>query len=212
LNVNPETETVKALIVALIDWVSKGIEPPPSAYPRLSKGELVRPTRAAMGFPAIPGAPSPDGLVNPVYDYDFGSEFHYNDLSGVITKEPPNIKKIVPTLVPKVDSDGMDVGGVASVLRQAPLGTYLGWNVTADGFDKGTQCGLNGGYIPFAKTKAERVRSNDPRLSLEERYRDHAGYLAAVKAAAHAAVAERFLLQADADRLIGEAEASDVLR
>ncbi|MFL6414394.1 MAG: alpha/beta hydrolase domain-containing protein [Bryobacteraceae bacterium] len=211
-NPNPETETMKALRVALVDWVTKGVEPPPSAYPRLSEGQLVPATRAAMGFPAIPGAPSPDGLVNPVYDYDFGPEFHYNDLSGVITKEPPQIKKIIPTLVPRVDSDGMDVGGVASVLRQAPLGTYLGWNVTASGFDNGTQCGLNGGYIPFAKTKAERVASNDTRPSLEERYRNHAGYLAAVRAAAHAAVMGRFLLQGDADRLIQEAEASDVLR
>ncbi len=27
--------------------------------------------------------------------------------------------------------------GVPSVLHQAPLGTYVGWNVTAAGFNKG---------------------------------------------------------------------------
>jgi hypothetical protein len=58
---------------------------------------------------------------------------------------------------------------VASVLHQAPLGTYTGWNVFAEGFSKGKNCGLVGGYVPFAKTKVERLAAGDPRLSLEER-------------------------------------------
>ena len=49
------------------------------------------------------------------------------------------------------------------------------------------------------------------RLSLEERYRDHAGYVEAVKTAAAKAVAEGFLLQADAERLIKQASDSNVL-
>ena len=208
-NPNPESDTMKALTVALIDWVTKGTEPPPSRYPRL--GELAPATRTAMGFPNIPGAPSPDGLVNPVYDYDFGPDFNYNDQSGLITRQPPAVKQVLPTLVPKVDADGNDVAGVPSVLRQAPLGTYLGWNITAGGFDKGKICTLNGGYLPFAKTKGERTASGDRRPSLEERYGTHKAYVEAVKAAAEKAVAERFLLRADADRLIAEAAASDVL-
>ena len=210
-NPNPEAETMKALTAALVDWVTKGTEPPPSRYPRLDRGELVPATRAAMNFPTIPGAPSPEGLVNVVADHDYGPEFRYVDLSGVITKEPPVVKQLIPTLVPKVDADGSDVGGVPSVLRQAPLGSYLGWNVTAGGFDKGKQCTLSGGYIPFAKTKAERLAAGDPRLSLEERYGNHAGYVAAVRAAAEKAVNERFLLRDDADQLIAQASASDVL-
>jgi len=210
-NPNPETETMRALTAALVAWVTKGTEPPPSRYPRLDQGQLAPATKAAIGFPTIPGVPSPDGLVNPVLDYDFGPDFQYNDLSGFITKEPPVIKQVIPALVPKVDADGTDVGGVPSVLRQVPLGTYLGWNVTAAGFDKGRICTLNGGYVPFAKTKAERLASGDPRLSLEERYGSHTAYVDAVKAAAEKAVAERFLLPADADRLIAEALASDVL-
>jgi hypothetical protein len=97
------------------------------------------------------------------------------------------------------------------VLRQAPLGTYVGWNVTAAGFNKGKICGLNGAFIPFAKTKAERLATGDPRPSLEERYASHKAYVAAVKAATDQAVAERFLLREDADRLIAEAESSAVL-
>jgi hypothetical protein len=211
-NPNPESETLRALTVALVDWVTKGTEPPPSRYPRLDQGQLAPATKAGIGFPNIPGAPSPDGLVNPVFDFDFGSELKYPDLSGVITKQPPAVKQTLPALVPKVDADGTDVSGVPSVLRQAPLGTYLGWNVTARGFDKGRICTLNGGYIPFAKTKSERLGAGDPRPSLEERYGTHEAYVARVKEAAGKAVAERFLLPEDANRLIAQAESSDVLK
>ncbi len=207
LNPNPETETMRAITLALIEWVTSGTEPPPSRYPKLEKGELV----PAAGFSAIAGAPSPNGLVNLIYDFDFGPMLRYNDLSGVITKQPPAIRKVIPTLVPQVDEDGMDIGGVPSVLRQAPLGSYLGWNVTAAGFDKCRICGLSGGYVPFAATKAERLVSGDTRLSLEERYATHQGYVVIVRKAADEAVAERFLLPADAAKLIAEASASKVL-
>ena len=159
----------------------------------------------------MPGVRMPEPLVNAFVNYDFGPDFNYNDLSGVITKEPPAIKQVLPTLVPRVNKDGNDEVGVQSVLLQAPLGTYTGWNVTAAGFNKGQICGLNGGFIPFAKTKAERMASGDPRPSLEERYASHDAYVARVKAAAQKAVEERFLLQTDADRLVAQAQASDVL-
>jgi hypothetical protein len=211
-NPNPESDTMRALTADLIDWVTKGTEPPPSRYPRLDRGELVPAKQSAMKFPSIPGVPAPEALVNPVYDYDFGPDFRYGDESGVITKQPPSVRQILPTLVPKVDADGNDMAGVPSVLRQAPLGTYLGWNITAAGFDKSKVCLLNGAFIPFAQTKAERTASGDPRLSLEERYGTHKAYVEVVRAAAEKAVAERFLLRADADRLIAEAAASDVLK
>jgi hypothetical protein len=210
-NPNPESDTMRALTAALIDWVTKGTEPPPSRYPRLDRGELGAATRAGMQFPKLPGVPSPDSLLNAVIDYDFGPDFNYNDESGLITKQPPGVRRTITTLVPKVDADGNDVAGVPSVLRQVPLGTYLGWNVTESGFDKGRICTLNGGFVPFARTRSERIASGDPRLSLEERYGTHAAFVKAVTAAAEKAVSERFLLRADADRLIAEASASDVL-
>ena len=125
-------------------------------------------------------------------------------------------------LVPRVDADGNELGGVPLVLNDAPLGTYLGWNIT-DGrnspplaqfrpFHAGQNCSYTGGMIPFAKTKAEQTASSDPRLSLEERYKDHAGYVEAVRQAAAKAVAQGFLLVADADTLIAQADGSNVLR
>jgi len=62
-----------------------------------------------------------------------------------------------------VDTDGNEVAGVASPLHQAPLGTYLGWNLQASGFFKGQLCGFTGGYVPFARTLADRLKSGDPR-------------------------------------------------
>jgi hypothetical protein len=68
-----------------------------------------------------------------------------------------------------------------------------------------------GRFIPFAKTKSERVASGDPRPSLEERYGSHEVYVANAKIAAASAVKERFLLPEDADRLVAQAANSDVL-
>lgn len=211
-NPNPSSDTMRALTVALVDWVVKGTPPPPSQYPRLDRDELAAPTQAALHSPLIPGVPLPDGIINPLYDYEFGSTFNPVDLAGAIEMQPPVIKQILPSVVPKVDADGNEVSGVASVLHQAPLGTYLGWNITAAGFFKGTECGFAGAYVPFAKTKAERLAAGDPRQSLEERYGTHDRYIATVRRAASRMVRDRFLLQEDADRLIAQAEASDVLK
>ena len=112
----------------------------------------------------------------------------------------------------RVDADGNELGGVPVVLRDAPLGTYLGWNLVASGFFKDRVCNYAAGMVPFATTKAERIARGDPRLSLEERYTNHDGYVAAVKAAAAKAVAAGFLLKPDADRLIAEAGASNILK
>jgi hypothetical protein len=211
-NANPQAETMRALLVALTDWVTKDTQPPPSVYPRLDQGQLVRPDYRAMGFPIIPGFPLPDNLINRLLDYDYGAEFKYSDLSGVFGTLPPVIKRVLPMLVPKVDADGNETSGIASPLLKAPLGTYLGWNVTGSGFYKGRGCGFEGGFIPFAKTKTERLASGDPRPSLEERYRDHKGYVAVVKAAVEDLLRRHFLLPEDAERIIRQSEASNVLR
>lgn len=209
----PHTETVNAIRFHFRNWVMKDVAPPPSLYPTLAGGFLVEPTKQATGFPTIPGLPAtaPNGLITPSLDYDWGPEFNYVDGSGVRSKVPPSIKRTIKMKVPRVDADGNELGGVPVVLRDAPLGTYLGWNITASGFHQGKICNYAAGMVPFARTKAERMANNDPRLSLEERYTDHAGYVEAVKVAAGKAVAQGFLLKPDADKLIAQAAASNVL-
>jgi hypothetical protein len=204
-------DTTRALTTALVDWVVRGTAPPPSRYPTLAAGTLVPATRAATGFPSIPGLTFTDHFVNAVLDYDFGQTFKYDDLSGVIARQPPLVKQVIPTLVPRVNADGNETAGIPSVLHQAPLGTYLGWNVQATGFFKGQICGFSGGYVPFAVTREARTTAGDPRPSIEERYGTQEGYVCAVKRAAGELVRDRFLLQGDADRLIEAAATSRVL-
>ena len=211
-NPNSTAESMRALRQALTDWVQKDIAPPESRYPTISRGELVPPVRGAMNFPAIPGSPLPDNMINALPNYDFGPSFRYNDLSGAISTEPPIVRGAIPMLVPKTDSDGNEMGGIPSALHQAPLGTYLGWNVTASGYFKGRSCGFSGGWIPFSKTKEQRLAAGDPRPSLEERYGTHERYVGKVREAAKRLVEEHFLLQEDAERLVREAQASAVLR
>jgi hypothetical protein len=210
-NPNPMAETTRALTAALVDWVVRGTPPPPSRYPTLAAEELVPATRRAVGFPAIPGLTFADHFVNAVLDYDLGPTFVYDDLAGVIARQPPAIKQVIPTLVPRVDADGNETAGIPSVLHQAPLGTYLGWNIQRGGFFKGQICGFSGGYVPFAVTREEGRKTGDPRPSLEERYGTQEGYVCTVKRAAGGLVRDRFLLPDDAQRLIDAAVNTSVL-
>jgi hypothetical protein len=203
---------MRAVTKSLVDWVTTGKEPLASRYPRLTAGDLVEPYAAAMGFPSIPKQPQPDGKLNRFPLQFFGSAFIANDVSGVMSVVPPGIKEESPSLVPRVNADGNETSGIPSVQARVPLGTYLGWNTFAGGYYKGQGCGFQGGYIPFAKTKAEREAAKDPRLSLEERYGTHDGFVAKVKTAAAELEKEGFLLPDDAQRIVKQAEESNVLK
>jgi hypothetical protein len=214
----PHTETVNALRVHFRDWVMRGIEPPASRWPKLMDNTLVPANKREMGFPTLPQLrptiPEPDFIV-PVIDYEWGPKFNAVDASGVVSIAPPPIRQVLNMYAPKVDADGNELGGVPVVLLDSPLGTYLGWNVTANGarpFHAGQICNYMGGMIPFARTESERRASADPRPSLEERYGSHAGYVAVVRKAAARAQAEGFLLKDDADALIRAADESKVLK
>ena len=113
--------------------------------------------------------------------------------------------KTYPVLVPKVDRDGNEIPGIRAVALQVPLATHAGWNLRAKGFIEDELCYLNGMYVPFAKTKEEREKTGDPRLSIEERYKDQADYVQRVSHAARSLVDERLLLPEDAERLIADA-------
>jgi hypothetical protein len=211
INPAPSAPMRAALTRALVAWVTTGTAMPPSRYPTIADGTLVPDTAAALRFPAIPARPSPVNLVHPLLDYDLGPHFNYQDASGILTA-PPKVKRALPQLVVKVDADGNEIAGIKSPLQLAPLGTYTGWNVTASGPLKGQVCGNSGGFIPFAKTTAERQASGDPRPSLEERYRSHDEYVQVVRTAAGKVVQDGYLSPSDADAMIKQAEASDVRR
>ena len=219
-NPNPHTWTMRALLTALADWVKDGKEPPASAVPRIADGTLVPPGR--VHFPAIPATNYSEvsrpaarflAIHNPLHVLDYGPLYRAAETSGVITVEPPRVgTSSYGVLVPQVDLDGNDVGGVRSIYVRVPLGTYTGWNLgRKDRFEDGF-CSLNGSFIPFAATKQERLEAKDPRLSIEERYPSKETYVAKMKQEAAELVAQRLLLPADASRLIREAEEGGIRR
>ncbi len=214
----PHTQTVNALRVHFRDWVMKGTLPPASRYPTLKGHTLAAADKAGIGFPSLPGlratVPEPD-FIMPVLDYDWGPQFNPQDGSGIVSNAPPGIKQVLKMLAPKVDGDGNELGGVPVPLLDAPLGSYLGWNITAGGampFHKDQICNYVGGMIAFSRTREERLAKHDPRPSLHERYRSHEGYVSAVRVATKRAMKAGFLLPEDAAALIQAADASAVLR
>lgn len=213
-NPAPEAEHERALLGALVSWVRRGTEPPPSRFPRVADSTLVPLDSVVARFPRISRDAhplSPVGMLLPILDYDFGPAFDANDMRGAIVT-PPVVRRVLPNLVPQVDRDGNELAGIASPLVANPLGTYLGWNVTQQGFARGQQCGFSGGFIPFAAVKRERVANGDERPSLEERYGSHATYVERVRRTARRLVGERLLLQEDADRIVADAAKSDAFQ
>jgi hypothetical protein len=217
-NPNPQIWTMRALMTAFTAWVRDGVEPPPSAKPSIADGTLVAPDRVRL--PEIPAnfygevdrpAVSPLRIYDTLHVLDFGPLYRPEDSSGVITREPPQVGSGgYGILEMQVDADGNDLPGIRSVFLQTPIGTYTGWNLNRkDRFENG-MCNLQGSFIPFAATKAERLATGDPRLSIEERYPSREVYLASFKKAAADLVAQRFLLPDDADSLVKAAEAEGI--
>jgi hypothetical protein len=192
-NPHSATPALRALFVALEEWVTKGSEPPPSRVPSIAAGTAV--TADAVKMPAVDGFAVPPG-ANPI-------------LPPVDWIDPPETAAPAPytIFVSAVDSDGNEIAGVRLPQIAVPLATYTGWNVYKAQPDE--LADRDGSCIPFARTKAERDAAGDPRPSLEERYGSRDAYVQRVREAAAVLVAERLLLQGDADRLVAIAQACD---
>jgi hypothetical protein len=185
--------------MALQQWVVLGTPPPPSKYSRIDRQTLV--PLAAFRFPPNPllQNPEPQTIFHERQVFDRGPHYDADDVSGIISIEPPILLAQYPTpLVPQVDADGNATDGVRTLTLQVPLGTYTGWNIRRAGFSEGDACDLVGSYMPFAVTKAERGATGDLRPSLEERYGTLANYTVLATAAASKLVAQQLLLQSDA--------------
>ncbi len=196
---------LRALLDALDGWVKDGVTPPPSVYPRLNQKQktLVDWKQPAAGFPAIPGVRFPEVIQQPVFA-DFGPDFLAR---GWITHEPPSIKARYVVLVPKSGADGNDLGCLCPAEVAVPLATYTGWNLRrADVGAENMLASLMGSYIPCAKTKAERDKTGDPRLSLEERYATFAIYRQRLQAVCDDMISLRYLLPEDAERVLKSRE------
>ena len=193
-NINPRNPhnpmpAIRALLVALDDWVVTGREPPPSRVPTLAAGTLVEPD--SIGIPAVPGAAivRTTNRVSPPGDW----------------VKPGREDRLYRTLVSKVDADGNEEAGIRLPDIAVPLATYTGWNEYKPPYPKGEIADRDGSCLPFAADKAAREASGDPRPSVTERYRSGADYVAKVKAAVDTLVAERLMLAEDAERYLDRA-------
>jgi hypothetical protein len=193
---------MRALLIDLNSWVTNGTAPPDSKIPRVGKDELVAP--GALNFPRVPG------IVLPKEPYlawhlDFGPDFRSK---GIVTYDPPKVGAAFPVLVPQVNQDGNETAGIRLPEQLVPLATYTGWNLRDPKVGAPDVIyNMVGSFIPFARTKAEREASGDPRMSIEERYMDKEEYLRKVKEAAVALTDAGFLLKEDVDKVGAKAGA-----
>ena len=171
--------TMRALLVAMTDWVTRGVEPPASQVPRLADGSLV--TVAKLKFPALPGVANPRTVQGP------RAENH--DL---------------PFLVPQVDADGNEIAGIRTPEHRVPMATFTGWNFRGAAIGGTAQLvNLLGAAVPFPATKT----AGDPRRALDERYPAKDAYLAAASEAADALVKGRYLRRDDVAAVMARVEA-----
>ena len=183
---------LRAMLSNLDAWVAAGTLPPDSMVPR--RGDETGVPASAIRMPAVPGATWAPG------DNPIGRPVDW-------TAPPAAPVQPYSTMVPAVDADGNEVAGLRLPHLAAPLGTYTGTNVYKD--MPSELCDRDGTFIPFARTRAERERTGDPRPSLEERYGLRNAYVAKVKEAADALAAARLILPEDAARYVEAAAASD---
>jgi hypothetical protein len=200
LNFAEQRWALRALVMDLDAWVSKGIAPPESRYPTIGKKDLV--PRDLVRFPRIPSLTFPRDMPR-VWAMDFGDTF---EATGIITQEPPALGVPYRVLVPQVDEDGNDRGGVRLPEAAVPLGTYTGWNFSVPPLpDLQYLAGLAGTFRAFPRTDEERDRSADDRRSIAERYAGRDDYLSRVKRATEDLVRQRFVRAEDVKSVLERA-------
>jgi len=200
-NPNDYRWSMRALLLAMDRWVKDGVAPPPSRYPRIDDRTLVQ--LDSLSFPSLAGVgkPSePHKAYRVFYGLDFASK-------GIISVDPPEVNGSYPILVPQVDADGNELAGVKMPEISVPLATYTGWNLfNAASGPANLLSSMQGSYIPLPRTRADRERTSDPRLSIEERYRNREHYLSLVTAAATELVGQGYLLEEDVNTLVERAD------
>jgi alpha/beta hydrolase family protein len=200
-NVVDYAPLLRAALANLDAWVRQGVEPPPSAVPRLADGTAVPAETTEKTFTAIPGVRFPDRVERPVR-LDFGPEWS----RGVCGTLPPKAGAAYATVVSAVDADGNEVAGVRPVEVRVPLATFTGWNPRhPEQGAPGDIMSMMGSTLPFARTADERARRGDPRPSVAERYASRDDYLARVRAACAELVALRHMLAEDVDAVVERA-------
>ncbi len=182
----------RALLMAMDNWIMKDEAPPPSAYPTIASKTLI--PVSASKFPAIPGLKIADNPKQ-AYDIDYGPRFLSE---GIVDFQPPKIGKAYGVLVPAVDEDGNELGGLRLPEIAVPIATFTSWNWRDPDTGAGDQLmALAGAFLPFPATAAEAKESGDPRRSIEERYVNENDFVGKFTLAAADLVDKGYILPED---------------
>jgi len=190
----------RAMIANMDAWVRNNTLPPPSSYPKIADGTLVPLERYA--FPAIPGTKAAHE-ANTGYRLDFGPNWQ----AGILSVQPPKILETFPVLVPHVDADGNERDGVRLPEVSVPLATYASWDLRDPSIGAPDErVSFECSYIAFPKTAADRLRTSDPRKSVEERYRGKEDYMMQFTKATEELVKQRWILPEDRESVLHHGE------
>jgi len=190
----------RAMIANMDAWVRNNTLPPPSSYPKIADGTLVPLQRYA--FPAIPRTKAAHE-ANTGYRLDFGPNWQ----AGILSVQPPKILETFPVLVPQVDADGNERDGVRLPEVSVPLATYASWDLRDPSIGAPDErVSFECSYIAFPKTAADRLRTSDPRKSVEERYRGKEDYMMQFTKATEELVKQRWILPEDRESVLHHGE------
>lgn len=190
---------LRALLVALDRWNTTGEEPPPSMRPTIAGGDLVAWTQNATGFPDIPGTRYPGVIQQPSF-LDFGPRWQKERIAD---RQPPLPRGDYVVRVPRSDADGNDLGCLPPPEVAVPVATYTSWRLRSkEAGAENELLSLNGSYIPFPLSKAEREETGDPRASVEERYGTLETYLEKLEARCREYVDQKYLLAEDIESIV----------
>jgi hypothetical protein len=186
----------RAMITNMKAWIRDDTAPPPSADPTIAAHTLV--PLSELAFPRIPRVERPSE-ANTGYRLDFGPNWR----DGILAVQPPVVGKAFPVLVPQVDGDGNELGGVHLPEISVPLATYTGWNLRDPSVGGESQrVSFEGSFLPFPKNNEERKKSGDPRKSIAERYADREAYLRQFARATDELIRQRWILPEDREPLL----------
>ena len=187
----------RALFLALDHWIAAGRRPPESSYGKISDNTLAPMSHIVEGFPS------------PVPGFTFTANYNaIRQTDYVLSDDPLNpyrLGKSYKVLFSAIDEIGNEIPGIQLPRVANPIGTYTGWNPRATGHAENDLAESFGSWAPLADTRASRLESGDPRLSLEERYGDHDEWVARVEHSANELVRKKYMLPRDRDTIIVQA-------
>ena len=138
-NVNPRNPhnpmpAVRALLVALDEWVVSGKAPPPSRVPALSRRH---PGRGRQD--RLPGHPGRGDRAR----------HQRGGAGGRLGEAQAPAERAYRTLVSRVDPDGNEVAGIRLPDIAVPLAAYTGWNEYKAPYPVGEIADRDGSYFAF---------------------------------------------------------------